>query len=101
MNIERFMDENEAWCKVYSRQDEIILQIGKAKIFCSVDTYHNSTGDGGTYVLMGKNDIPILTAIIYRDTANHTIMQLIENELQVDLLLKLNYEQQDPNKQER
>jgi hypothetical protein len=93
MNIERFLDENEAWSKAYSRQNEIILQIGKAKVFCSVNTYGNSTGDGGTHILMGKNDIPILTAIIYRDTANHTIMQLIENGLQVDLLLKLNYEQ--------
>lgn len=90
MTIERFMDEKEAWCKVYIRQDEIILEVGKAKHFCSIDSYERSQGSGGTYILMGLKDQPILTAVIYRDTANYTIMQLIENQKEIDLLKELN-----------
>lgn len=89
IEISRFIDEKEAWSKVYSRQDAICLDLDKARIFCSIESYNND-GGGGTSILTGLKDQPILTAIVYRDTANYTILQLIENQNEINLLKELN-----------
>ncbi len=75
----RFIDECMAWEKVNSHERLVLEELGKLKAFCEINTYVNQSQDGGFYVLSNHRDRPILSAMVYRDSANYSIVQIVNN----------------------
>ena len=82
--IDRFIDEKEAWIKLGVAEDQILKSLGKACVFCEVQTFSNS------YVLHSTKGEPLLTAVIYRDALNYTILFMTTHNDEIKRLTELN-----------